>query len=1347
MTSFTSQFLPIAFSSSASRILLVITMFYILFTQFFLDAQFDIFQPFISLVFLLWTNRYMLLYNLSLYFLFPSLLVFYLESPDALFMWLIFLFADIAYTRFILPYSSLYSTTNSMSSVVCTPSSASTRFDRDYHRRRRAVRRRYHRLSKIANSTALPVMDTKIAAQLDSRLQKLSANGSGLHLVHDSGATRNLLCATSSPFLPFLTNRRPSPSGWVTVGGGRRLPYNEEGEIAGVTFTTVNDLRYDLYSAIAAAKRGVTTVIDFEDDINRSYLYDKHSKHATPLIERGGMLEIPMDDFLTPESTGLVSSNDSVALAFDVLPSLKGVEADFLIHRCLSHASGRQLRQLQRSGSLGVNLFGLLPKWCQSCHTAKQKREPISQNAHRHPNALPGEFLHSDLSSVSIEAIGGFKYALTVVDEGADMYYIKLLRRKSDTLLGMREIAAEIKSVTKRGVVQWTFDRGTEFLNNDVRFYIRDELQAVTFYANIEAPWENGLAERSFGVLFGHARSMLHDSGCPNHLWGRAILHAAYVRNRLPSVKFNGKSPMHQLTGTASDLTKLRVFGCPAMIHVRTRDRMPHPKLADRSKHGIFVGMSSVGNGWIFLCDRSRVFDEIQFIDSKDVKFNELFLDMRGPKNTVFHQGHFFNPDLRDATLLESSSDKISYDLHDSDSLEISSNQNVSGLDTTSVNSQNDFVEIDITRHSQQPIISRPESSATPIPPPTPSSTSSPRPSRLRHPTPRFNPDSGNNVSQHVPNHRGPLANTWDSSALLAEHRQNVMSECYSEFFEDIDSFLSTPAVCLAAHDVPVHESAPTTSTFRGDPITWKDITAMTGSDSLRYKDATLKELDGLKRKCVTLLPKSKVPSGFRVYHASVNWVTKFINGKYDKTKCRACFAGSSYDKSGSDCFAPTAKCISVLIVLCLTAMFGWFVTGLDYEMAYLNAKMDEECYMRAPTCMREFDANGEELFWRCDSAIYGHPRSAALWGNHMSKCFRDYRFHQLRSDQCVFTIWENPWTFCIVVTHSDDCIVASNSQAYGDKIRHDLLQLFPGKDLGKLSAFCGVEIVHETNGSLSLSLQHYLTSFFKLFNVRPLQSGKSPLPSRPLKSECPPQVIPWIKTRYLKLTGMLIWIFTHCRLDLGFAMHQVTRVMHNPSEKHLGILVHLCRYVCSTASWNLCFHYVSTLATAPFRTVDFVFYTYCDSSHADDPETCCSTAGYYIFLGRGQGSICGKTFASKSPSLSSTEAEYICAAEASKQSVWVSQFLDELQIFKTVRFEILEDSEPCINALRKNVSDSRFRHVRIYYHFLRDLLRDKWCAIVKIGTKDQTADLCTKLLSSSVVLKHSLSVMGLSKE
>ena len=110
---------------------------------------------------------------------------------------------------------------------------------------------------------------------------------------------------------------------------------------------------------------------------------------------------------------------------------------------------------------------------------------------------------------------------------------------------------------------------------------------------------------------------------------------------------------------------------------------------------------------------------------------------------------------------------------------------------------------------------------------------------------------------------------------------------------------------------------------------------------------------------------------------------------------------------------------------------------------------------------------------------------------------------------------------------------------------------------------------------------------------------------------------------------------------------------------------------------------------------------------------------------------------------LSSTEAETIWACSASTQGSFIKQFLDELQIFGETTFELLEDSQPAINAQRKNVSQSRFRHIKIKYHYIRSLITDGWCKLIKINTKDQVADIATKILTKETVLYFSSIILG----
>ncbi len=95
-------------------------------------------------------------------------------------------------------------------------------------------------------------------------------------------------------------------------------------------------------------------------------------------------------------------------------------------------------------------------------------------------------------------------------------------------------------------------------------------------------------------------------------------------------------------------------------------------------------------------------------------------------------------------------------------------------------------------------------------------------------------------------------------------------------------------------------------------------------------------------------------------------------------------------------------------------------------------------------------------------------------------------------------------------------------------------------------------------------------------------------------------------------------------------------------------------------------------------------------------------------------------------------------------QGAFVKQFLDETRLFKSASFELHEDSQPMINAQKRNVSQSRFKHMRTKHHYLRKLIFDGWCKLIKISTKKKTADMTTKILPATIVSVFGKVVLGL---
>lgn len=68
------------------------------------------------------------------------------------------------------------------------------------------------------------------------------------------------------------------------------------------------------------------------------------------------------------------------------------------------------------------------------------------------------------------------------------------------------------------------------------------------------SPQQNGTAERVNRTLMDMARSMLQYAGLPNSFWGDALLHAAWVKNRIPCLKLKGITP-NKMCEDAQDLS------------------------------------------------------------------------------------------------------------------------------------------------------------------------------------------------------------------------------------------------------------------------------------------------------------------------------------------------------------------------------------------------------------------------------------------------------------------------------------------------------------------------------------------------------------------------------------------------------------------------------------------------------------------------------------------------------------------------------------------------------------------------------------------------------------------------
>jgi len=125
--------------------------------------------------------------------------------------------------------------------------------------------------------------------------------------------------------------------------------------------------------------------------------------------------------------------------------------------------------------------------------------------------------------------------------------------------------------------------------------------------------------------LTERARCLRLNAGLPKRFWAEAVSMACYLINRSPRASLGGKVPEEVWTGNAIDFSHLRIFGCPAYVHVPSDERS---KLDAKSKKCIFLGYKKGVKGYKFwdpvdkkvVISRDAVFDEQSMLQQNQEK-------------------------------------------------------------------------------------------------------------------------------------------------------------------------------------------------------------------------------------------------------------------------------------------------------------------------------------------------------------------------------------------------------------------------------------------------------------------------------------------------------------------------------------------------------------------------------------------------------------------------------------------------------------------------------------------------------------------------------------------------------
>lgn len=207
-------------------------------------------------------------------------------------------------------------------------------------------------------------------------------------------------------------------------------------------------------------------------------------------------------------------------------------------------------------------------------------------------------------------------------------------------------------------------------------------------------------------------------------------------------------------------------------------------------------------------------------------------------------------------------------------------------------------------------------------------------------------------------------------------------------------------------------------------------------------------------------------------------------------------------------------------------------------------------------------------------------------------------------------------------------------------------------------------------------------------------------------------------KTLYRTMVGKLVYAMVGTRPDIAFAVSQVARHFENPTVTHLTAVKRIIRYLKGTTSMGLLFD----------ATMDITeLMCHCDSDWGSCPDTRRSTSGFVIKL-------CGAAISwisKRQPTvaLSSAEAEYMTAAIAASEVIYIRQMLQEIGLTKEAGpTTIFCDSQSAMHMI-KNPTSGRAKHIDIKFHFVKGAATTD-VTFKYVATNEMLADIMTKALA-----------------
>ncbi|CAK9811678.1 Copia protein [Anthophora quadrimaculata] len=202
----------------------------------------------------------------------------------------------------------------------------------------------------------------------------------------------------------------------------------------------------------------------------------------------------------------------------------------------------------------------------------------------------------------------------------------------------------------------------------------------------------------------------------------------------------------------------------------------------------------------------------------------------------------------------------------------------------------------------------------------------------------------------------------------------------------------------------------------------------------------------------------------------------------------------------------------------------------------------------------------------------------------------------------------------------------------------------------------------------------------------------------------------------YRELMGCLMYLAVATRPDIAHAVSALGQFNECYGPEHWAAAKRILRYLKGTMTLGLMYKNDAT-----------PLFGYADADWGNCAEDRRSYSGYSFILGGAV--VSWESRKQRTVALSSTEAEYMSLAEATKEAIYLRKYLLELGFGFSLEIKLYCDNQGALKLAENPIFHNRTKHVDIKHHFVRDALRNKLLKLEYISTSEMVADVLTKSL------------------